>query len=76
VRENRIYLLVLSGDKFQHFVTEGPCVKKNPSDVARGGLFWTPEEKRQRGRPKTTWRRYMHLIWGEIQKVAQDTSCW
>ena len=47
------------------------------------GLFWTPEGKRQRGRPRTTWRRStekeletIHLTWGEIRKAAQDHLHW
>lgn len=42
-----------------------------------------PERKRQRGRPRTTWRRStekelktIRLTWSEIRKVAQDRSRW
>jgi len=59
----------------------GHILKKDPSDIAKEGLFWTPEGKRQPGRPRTTWRRStekelktIHLTWGEIQKVAQHHS--
>ena len=51
--------------------------------LAKESLFWTPEGKRQRGRPRITWRRSaekelksMHLTWNEIRKVAQDRSRW
>ena len=61
----------------------GHILRKDPNDIAKEGLFWTPEGKRQRGRPRTTWRRStkkelktMHLTWSEIRKVAQDRSRW
>ena len=58
-------------------------LRKDSGDVAKESLFWTPEGKRQRGRPRITWRRSaekelksMHLTWNEIRKVAQDRSRW
>ena len=61
----------------------GHVLRKDSGDVAKESLFWTPEGKRQRGRPRITWRRSaekelksMHLTWNEIQKVAQDRSRW
>ena len=51
--------------------------------MAKEGLFSTPEEKRQRGRPTTTWRRStekelktIDLTWGEIRKAEQGRSHW
>ncbi|KAL9973929.1 hypothetical protein ACROYT_G020450 [Oculina patagonica] len=35
----------------------GHVLRKDSGDVAKEGLFWTPEGKRARGRPRTTWRR-------------------
>ena len=44
---------------------------------------WTPEGRRKRGRPKTTWRRTveeemksMNLTWGGVQKTAQNRPEW
>jgi len=61
----------------------GHVLRKDPSDIAKEGLFWTPEGKRQRGRPRTTWRRStekelktIYLTWSEIRKAAQDRSRW
>jgi len=61
----------------------GHVLRKDPNHIAKEGLLWTPEGKRQRGRPRTTWRgstekelKTMHLTWSEIRKVAQDRSHW
>ena len=32
-------------------------LRKEPGDITRTALHWTPEGKRKRGRPKNTWRR-------------------
>ena len=44
---------------------------------------WTPPGKRQRGRPKMTWRQTviaeltdMGLSWGEAQASAKDRTLW
>ena len=49
------------------------------NDITRVSLRWTPEGKRKKGRPKTTWRRTVDAelketdpTWGEIEKKAQD----
>ena len=61
----------------------GHVLRKELGDVAKEGLFWTPEGKRARGRPRTTWRRSaekelksLHLTWNGIRKAAQDRSRW
>ena len=61
----------------------GHVLRGDPNSVSREGLFWTPERKRQRGRPKPTWRRTadkelksINLTWSEIWKVAQDRVHW
>jgi hypothetical protein len=58
-------------------------LRKDSSDVAKQSLFWTPQGKRQWGRPRIIWRRSvekelksMHLTWNEIRKEAQDRSRW
>ena len=35
---------------------------------------WTPEGRRARGRPKSTWRR--RKSWAVVKAVAQDRKCW
>ncbi len=61
----------------------GHVLRKESGDVAKEGLFWTPEGKRARGRPWTTWRRSaekelksLHLTWNGIRKAAQNRSRW
>ncbi|KAL9978202.1 hypothetical protein ACROYT_G015696 [Oculina patagonica] len=61
----------------------GHVLRKDSGDVAKEGLFWTPEGKRARGRPRTTWRRSaekelksLHLTWNGIRKATQDRSRW
>ena len=35
----------------------GHVLRKPSEDMTKVALRWTPEAKRKRGRPKTTWRR-------------------
>ena len=53
------------------------------NDITRVFFRWTPEGKRKKGRPKTTWRRTveaelkeMDSTWGEIEKKTQDRGEW
>ena len=46
-------------------------------------MRWTPEGKRSRGRPKTTWRRTvekglreLNYSWSAIEKLAKDRQHW
>ena len=46
-------------------------------------VHWTPEGKRSRGRPKTTWRRTvekelreLNYSWSTIEKLAKDRQGW
>ncbi|XP_062588558.1 uncharacterized protein LOC134250223 [Saccostrea cucullata] len=52
-------------------------------DITRVALRWTPEGKRRKGRPKTTWRRTVekelkeiNLTWGEVEKIAKNREEW
>ena len=61
----------------------GHVCRMNNSLPAKTALTWTPEGKRKRGRPKTTWRRTMEeelknsgLTWGTGAKKAQDRVVW
>lgn len=51
---------------------------KATSNIARIAMRWTPEGKRSRGRPKTTWRRTvekglreLNYSWSTIEKLAE-----
>ena len=57
----------------------GHTLKKPADNVTRRRLRWTPQRKRKRGRPKTTWRRSTEaeakvagLTWGQLERKAQD----
>jgi hypothetical protein len=57
----------------------GHVLRKPMNDITRVSLRWTPEGKRKKGRPTTTWRltveaelKEMDSTWGEIEKKAQD----
>ena len=59
-------------------------VFRMPQDnITKIALRWTPQGKRNRGRPKTTWRRTVladlekeHLTWGEAEKKAKNRTEW
>ena len=51
--------------------------------ATRRGLRWTPQGRRKRERPKTTWRRSTKpevkvagLTWGQLERKAQDRRGW
>ena len=57
----------------------GYVLRKPLNDITRVSLRWTPEGKRKKGRPTTTWMRTveaelkeMDSTWREIEKKAQD----
>ena len=61
----------------------GHVMRREPSNITRTALHWTPEGKRKRGRPKNTWRRTvegelktLHHTWGSVQKLAQNRQQW
>ena len=61
----------------------GHTLRKPADNVTRRGLRWTPQGKRKRGRPKTTWRRSIEaeakvagLTWGQLEQKAQDRGGW
>ena len=55
---------------------------KEPNNDCRTALTWTPEERRKRGRPKTTWRKTAERErekagwknWSELQITAADRA--
>ena len=61
----------------------GHVLRMAQDSIPKGALRWTPTGKRNRGRPKTIWRRiittelsYMGLTMGEAQVIAQDCHRW
>ena len=58
----------------------GHVLRKEPGDITRAALHWTPEGKRKRGRPKNTWRRTAERdedhTWGISRKLAQNRQEW
>ena len=61
----------------------GHVMRKDASDIIKTAMHWTPDGKRKRGRPKTTWRRTveqemndMGQTWGTLEKMAKDRQRW
>ena len=61
----------------------GHVLRRRNEDITREALNWTPNGKRRRGRPLTTWRRtinkdiaQMNLNWIQIEKLAQERRQW
>ena len=62
----------------------GHIMRMRPERAPRVALRWTPSQgRRNRGRPKITWRRTVEkdlsrlgLTWGEASALAQDRRQW
>ena len=61
----------------------GHVLRKEDISTTKTALFWTPEGKRKKGRPKTTWRRSVEAemrmanqTWGQLKKIAKDRQEW
>ncbi|XP_062572479.1 uncharacterized protein LOC134234432 [Saccostrea cucullata] len=61
----------------------GHVMRLKPSKIPRVALRWTPPGKRNRGRPKETWRRSVEKemndqvwTWGTVQTMAADRQRW
>ena len=61
----------------------GHVLRKPSEDMAKVALKWTPEGKRKRGRPKTTWRctieneiKERGYSWGTIERKANNREEW
>ena len=62
----------------------GHILRQQPDNDCVTALTWTPEGRRKRGRPKTTWRRTVEKErskagWqslGEVRTAAQDRNRW
>jgi len=58
-------------------------LRREPENITRVALHWTPEGKRQRGRPKNTWRitveeelKTLKHNWGTIRKQTLSKQQW
>ena len=58
----------------------GHVLRKDNHNIAKFAMRWTPEGKRRRGRPKTTWRRMvetelreLNYSWLEIGRVGKTS---
>ena len=61
----------------------GHTSRKQRERVTRQALFWNPQGKRKRGRPKNNWRRSAEqelqqagIKWNELELRAQDRYEW
>jgi len=62
----------------------GHILRKDPKDDCAVSLGWTPEGRRKRGRPKTTWRRMVEVernhagwsSWNTARRAASDRKQW
>ena len=61
----------------------GHVLRMPQESIPKVALRWTPQGKRNRGRPKTTWRRTVladlekeNLTWGEAEKKAKNRTEW
>nr|KAG5704809.1 hypothetical protein BaRGS_015192 [Batillaria attramentaria] len=57
----------------------GHNLRKEPYNITKQALEWSPQGKRKRGRPKQTWRSSLHcelrdsgLTWEEAKTCARD----
>lgn len=61
----------------------GHVLRKENSSITKTALRWTPQGKRPRGRPKTTWLRTIEnelkdlkMTWGEAETMAKNRTEW
>ena len=61
----------------------GHTLRKEQCSITRQALRWNPAGRRNRGRPKMTWRRtveeemkHVDLSWGQIQAIAMNRVRW
>ena len=61
----------------------GHTLRKPAASITRYALFWNPQGKRKRGRPRNTWRRDLEAdvkssghTWGQLETLAQDRDAW
>jgi hypothetical protein len=53
----------------------GPYFRKPTDDITRRALQWNPQGKRNRGRPKNTWRRTVLEEAKGVKKTCAEIKC-
>ena len=61
----------------------GHTLRREKDHLARVALRWTPEGRRKRGRPRTTWRRTLEeeaqslgKSWNDLENIAKNRKEW
>ena len=61
----------------------GHTLRRPTGSIARQALFWNPQGKRSRGRPRQTWRRELEAdmkrigkTWKELEGMARERKSW
>ena len=58
----------------------GHALRKDNDSITKMAMKWTPQGRRNRGRPKTTWRRTviseLGTTWGQAGALAKDRKLW
>ena len=61
----------------------GHVFRRETTNISKIALRWTPEVKRKRGRPKSTWRRTaeaelqtLNLTWEQAARLPKDRQRW
>ena len=67
----------------KHWSRIGHTLRRPPNDITRQCLDWNPIGKRQRRRPRNTWRRTVQndlkgngKAWTEMKVIAQNRTRW
>ena len=61
----------------------GHILRRESDNITKRALRWTPEGRRRRGRPRTTWRRTLESeaqthqkSWSDLEMLAKDCQAW
>ena len=58
----------------------GHTLRKLPDSISRMARDWNPQESRERGRPKHTWRRLLlqelTMAWNCTESYSMEEPCW
>ena len=61
----------------------GHTLRRPTRSIARQALFWNPQGKRSKGRPRQAWRREREAdikrigkIWKELEGMARERKSW
>ena len=61
----------------------GHTLRKPRESITRQVLYWNPQGKREKGRPRNTWRRELeteikktNMTWKDLERIALDRKAW